>query len=166
MANWVYAFLADLGLRELQRLAVEEAGDSIIGFWGGESGPTMMLNFHLDTFAVCEGWQTNPFVPVRQGDRLYGLGSHDMIGGAACVLAAVEALVQSGRSLNGKLIVSATSDEENWSRGAHVLINSGLLAGCEACLIRADTGRCPPCWLPRPPRHQGPAPWQNHPRRF
>ncbi|MCA9988127.1 MAG: M20/M25/M40 family metallo-hydrolase [Anaerolineales bacterium] len=139
MADWVYAFLANLGLRDLQRLAVEEAGDSIVGFWGGDSGPTLVLNFHLDTFAVCAGWQTDPFVPVRQGSRLYGLGSHDMIGGAACVLAAVEALVQSGRSLNGKLIVSATSDEENWSRGAHALIASGLLAGCAACLIPEPT---------------------------
>ena len=139
LADWVYGFLADLGLREMQRLAVEEAGDSIVGFWGSEAGPTMMLNFHLDTFAVCTGWKTDPFTPVRRGDRLYGLGSHDMIGGAACVLAAVEALVKSGQTLEGKLIVSATSDEENWSRGAHVLINSGLLAGCEACLIPEPT---------------------------
>ncbi len=58
-----------------------------------------------------------------------------MKAGAACVLAAVEALVNSGLELGGRLLVSATTDEENWSRGAHALIKSGLLAECQYCLV-------------------------------
>jgi succinyl-diaminopimelate desuccinylase len=95
----------------------------------------MMLNFHLDTFPVCAGWDSDPFTPQLKDGRLYGLGAHDMKGGAACVLGAVEALVASGVELGGRLIISATSDEENWSRGAHALIRSGLLEGCQLCLI-------------------------------
>jgi acetylornithine deacetylase/succinyl-diaminopimelate desuccinylase-like protein len=94
-----------------------------------------MLNFHLDTFPVCDGWIQDPFTPWLEDGRLYGLGAHDMKGGGACVLAAVEAIVQSGIQLGGQLIVSATSDEENWSRGAHALIRSGLLEQCQTCLI-------------------------------
>jgi acetylornithine deacetylase/succinyl-diaminopimelate desuccinylase-like protein len=94
-----------------------------------------MLNFHLDTFPVCEGWDTDPFTPHLEDGRLYGLGAHDMKGGAACILAAVEAILASGVRLGGRLIVSATSDEENWSRGAHAVIRSGLLSGCGYCLI-------------------------------
>ncbi len=32
-------------------------------------------------------------------------------------------------------MVAATTDEENWSRGAHALIESGLLENCIGCLI-------------------------------
>ena len=136
MADWVHSFFQDLGLSNVQRLAVPESGDSVIGWLEGDpNGPTMMLNFHLDTFDVFAGWETNPFKPVVQNGRLYGLGSHDMKGGAACILAAVEALVKSGTQLNGRLLVAATSDEENWSRGAHVLIQTGLLHNCQYCLV-------------------------------
>jgi succinyl-diaminopimelate desuccinylase len=135
LADWTAAFLSELGFRHLHRLPVPESGDSIVAEYGATHGPAVMLNFHLDTFPVCEGWTRDPLRPWRDGDRLYGLGAHDMKGGAACLLGAVEAIVRSGVELSGRLIVSATSDEENWSRGAHALIRSGALDGCVACLV-------------------------------
>jgi len=136
IADWTHEQFKALGLADVQRLTVEDSGDTVVGWIDGPtSGPMMMLNFHLDTFPVCAGWETDPFAPHRKDGRLYGLGAHDMKGGAACVLAAVEALVESGVALGGRLLVSATTDEENWSRGAHALIKTGLLAGCQSCLI-------------------------------
>lgn len=140
LSDWVYDFFASLGLQGLQRLPVDEAGDTVVGWieGGGKSQtdmPTLLYAFHLDTFDVFDGWQTDPFTAVQMGDRLYGLGTHDMKGGAACVLAAVEALAQSRAQLGGRLMIAATTDEENWSRGAHALIDSGLLDGCIGCLI-------------------------------
>ncbi|MBU6333888.1 MAG: M20/M25/M40 family metallo-hydrolase [Chloroflexi bacterium] len=136
MADWLAAFLHTNRASMVQRLAVPEAGDTVFGRWDGPAdGPVLMLNLHLDTFDAFAGWQTPPFTPTTIGDRLYGLGAHDMKGGAACLLAAVEAVIRSGVPLGGTLIVSGTSDEENWSRGAHALLDSGLLARCGACLV-------------------------------
>jgi acetylornithine deacetylase/succinyl-diaminopimelate desuccinylase-like protein len=135
LAEWTAEFLSGLGLRDVRRLAVEESGDTVVGQLGPEDGPGLMLNFHLDTFDVFDGWRTDPFRPHLDSGRLYGLGAHDMKGGAACVLGAVEAIVRSGVELGGRLIVSATSDEENWSRGAHALIATGLLEGCGGCIV-------------------------------
>lgn len=135
LADWTAAFLGGLGPRSLRRLPVAESGESIVAEYGAEHGPAVMLNFHLDTFPVCAGWTGDPLVPRLEGGRLYGLGAHDMKGGAACLLGAVEAIVRSGVELPGRLVVGATSDEENWSRGAHALIASGALAGCVACLV-------------------------------
>lgn len=141
LSDWIYSFFTSLGLQGVQRLPVDEAGDTVVGWIEGspngddDDGPTLLFTFHMDTFAVFDGWQTDPFTPLQVGDRLYGLGAHDMKGGAACVLAAVEALVQSGVTLGGRLMIAATTDEENWSRGAHALIGSGLLNGCTGCLI-------------------------------
>jgi succinyl-diaminopimelate desuccinylase len=136
MADWVYAQFQNMGLSEVQRLEVADSGDTVVGWIDGpDAGPTMMLNFHMDTFPVCDGWATDPFTPHEEDGRLYGLGVHDMKAGGACVLAAVEALLASDVTWGGRLIVSATTDEENWSRGAHALIQSGLLDACRYCLI-------------------------------
>ncbi len=136
IADWTYEQFKAMGLIEVQRLPVQDSGDTIVGWIESPaSGLTMMLNFHLDTFPVCEGWETDPFTPHLKEGRLYGLGAHDMNAGGACVLGAVEALTKAGIELGGRLIISATTDEENWSRGAHALINSGLLGECKYCLI-------------------------------
>lgn len=140
ISDWAYETFRHIGLRDVQHLPVEESGDSVIGWWPGTGeGPTLMFNFHLDTFPVCQGWSRDPFSPWEVEGRLYGLGVHDMKAGGACALAAAEALIASGRELRGTLIVSATTDEENWSRGAHALIRSGLLENCDYCLIPEPT---------------------------
>jgi acetylornithine deacetylase/succinyl-diaminopimelate desuccinylase-like protein len=136
LGDWVYGQLQSIGLTSVHRLPVEDSGDTIVGeIQGVRPGPGLLLNFHLDTFPVCEGWHTDPFTPHIAEGRLYGLGAHDMKGGAACLLAAVEAILASGWEPSGRLVVAATSDEENWSRGAHALIQSGILDGCRYCLI-------------------------------
>jgi succinyl-diaminopimelate desuccinylase len=136
ISDWIFNHFKSLGLEGVVRLPVEESGDTVAGWMEGSlDGPTLMLNFHMDTFDAFEGWETEPFKPTRKGDRLYGVGTHDMKGGAACLLGAVEALVESGIELGGRLLVTATSDEENWSRGAHALIEAGLLEGCDYCMV-------------------------------
>lgn len=138
MADWVENHLNALGADEIERLPVDGAGDTVVGVFDRSSdpeGPSMLLNFHLDTFPVFDGWKTDPFQAVVEGNRLYGLGAHDMKGGAACLLAAVEALLNDKEGFDGRLVVAATSDEENWSRGAHALIQSGWIDGCDYCLI-------------------------------
>ena len=136
IADWMADHFRRLGLSGVRRLPVAESGDSVVGYIDGPADkPAMLLNFHMDTFGVFDGWETDPFTPTLRGNRLYGLGSHDMKGGAACVLGAVEALLQAGAELDGRLIVAATTDEENWSRGAHEVIKTGLLANCAYCLV-------------------------------
>jgi succinyl-diaminopimelate desuccinylase len=135
IADWMINFFEKLGLSQITRLPVEEAGDTVYTVLKGGDGTKMMLNFHIDTFDAFEGWKTEPFKTVEKDDRIYGLGAHDMKGGTACALAAVEAIVKSGVKLGGDLIISGTSDEEYWSRGAHELIKSGILKGCEYCIV-------------------------------
>lgn len=136
IADWAYEHFKAIGLTGVQRFPVQDSGDSIIGWIDGPSDrPALMFNFHMDTFPICDGWNTDPLIPHVENGRLYGLGAHDMKGGGACALGAVETLMAAGVELDGRLIVSATTDEENWSRGAHALIKSGLLDGCQHCLI-------------------------------
>jgi len=140
IAQWTYDHLQHAGLRDVQRLPVEESGDTIVGWLGEDKGgPTLLLNFHLDTFDVFNGWDTDPFKPTIQGNRLYGLGAIDMKAGAACILGAVEALVHSRVRLKGRVLVAGTTDEENWSRGVHALIQSGALRNCIGAMVPEPT---------------------------
>ncbi len=133
MSTLTADFLANCGYR-VTRLSVPESGDTIVAEIGsGER--SFMLNYHLDTFDVFAGWNTDPFTATIVGNRMYGLGSHDMKGGAACVLAVAEQMAKYADHLNGRLLITATSDEENWSRGAHAIINGGYLKGCIGNLV-------------------------------
>jgi succinyl-diaminopimelate desuccinylase len=133
MSDYTATFLTRCGFA-VTRLAVPESGDTIVASIG-QGDTSVMLNFHLDTFDVFAGWETDPFTPTQIGNRLYGLGAHDMKGGAACVLAIAEALGAHPELLPGRVLITATSDEENWSRGAHAIINGGFLKGCQAAIV-------------------------------
>lgn len=144
-SDWVANQLSDMGMQGVTQIPVDESGDSVFGYIDGPADqPSMLFVFHLDTFPAFDNWQTEPFTPTLvdhpDGPRLYGLGTHDMKGGAACLLAAVEALMQVQSELGGRVYVAATSDEENWSRGAHAVIDyaieqGGLLDNCRYCII-------------------------------
>lgn len=144
-SDWVANYLTDIGLHGVTQIPVAESGDSVIGYIDGTiDQPSLLLVFHLDTFPAFDNWYTDPLTPTlvehTEGPRLYGLGTHDMKGGAACLLAAVEGLVQAQSRLGGRVYVVATSDEENWSRGAHAVIDytvaqGGLLDNCRYCII-------------------------------
>ena len=57
LADWMFDYLTSLGLDEVKRLPVEDAGDTIVAWLEGpQEGPQMMLLFHLDTFDICDGW--------------------------------------------------------------------------------------------------------------
>jgi acetylornithine deacetylase/succinyl-diaminopimelate desuccinylase-like protein len=135
IADYIVNYFRELGLSDITRLPVEEAGDTVVAVLKGGSRPKMMVNFHIDTFDAFEGWETDPFKAVQKDGRLYGLGAHDMKAGVACALSAVEAIVESGVKLGGDLIVSGTSDEEYWSRGVHELIKTGMLMDCRYCVV-------------------------------
>jgi acetylornithine deacetylase/succinyl-diaminopimelate desuccinylase-like protein len=47
---------------------------------------TLHVNAHMDTVVPADGWKTDPFIPVVEGDRLHGLGASDCKAGVAALL--------------------------------------------------------------------------------
>ncbi|MCP9611618.1 M20 family metallo-hydrolase [Coprobacter tertius] len=39
--------------------------------------PTLLLNSHIDTVKPVSGWKHDPFTPIEEDGRIYGLGSND-----------------------------------------------------------------------------------------
>ena len=72
--------------------------------------PTLLLNAHIDTVKPVATWTRDPFTPVVEGDRLYGLGSNDCGGGLVSLLMTYRAL--RGKPLAYNLVYLASCEEE------------------------------------------------------
>lgn len=72
--------------------------------------PTLLLNAHIDTVKPVATWMRDPFTPVIEGDRLYGLGTNDCGGGLVSLLQAYRILRDLPKDYN--LIYLASCEEE------------------------------------------------------
>jgi len=117
---------------------------NVIGRLEG-SGPTLLLNGHLDTVGVA-GMTVDPFGADMDGHRMYGRGSCDMKAGDAALLAAAHRLATEGPRPG--LIVALTSDEEHASVGMADLV-AGSGPGADLAVV------CEPTSLRVMPAHKG-----------
>ncbi len=90
------------------------------------SGPGKKLDFngHTDTVPVVPGWTHDPFTPVKEDGKIFGLGSNDMKGGIASILSMMRAFVESGLDFNGQLSFSGVIDEEAYGEGAKAMLKT------------------------------------------
>jgi acetylornithine deacetylase len=73
--------------------------------------PTLLLNAHIDTVKPVATWTRDPFQPVIEDDRLYGLGANDCGGGLVSLLQAYRILIQK-KDLPYNIIYVASCEEE------------------------------------------------------
>ena len=93
---------------------------------GTGGGPSLMLNGHTDINSLTRRWRRDPWVPVVEGDRLYGHGVQNMKGGLASIIMAAEAVRRSGVRLKGDLVVACVVGETQGGEGTHFLMESGF----------------------------------------
>jgi acetylornithine deacetylase len=99
----------------------ESGRPSVVGILPGQGGRSLMLNAHYDTVGI--SGMVDPFSGILDQGRIYGRGAYDMKGSLAACLATAKALVDSGITLGGDLLISAVADEEYASMGTADLIN-------------------------------------------
>ncbi len=73
--------------------------------------PTVLLNSHHDTVKPNPSWTLDPFGPLVQDGKLYGLGSNDA-GGCLVSLLATFCHFYDRPGLDYNLVVAATAEEE------------------------------------------------------
>jgi acetylornithine deacetylase len=87
-----------------------------------ESKPTILLNSHHDTVKPNKAYTLNPFSPLEQDGKLYGLGSNDA-GGCLVSLIATFLHYYNQTDLKYNFVLAATSEEEiSGNNGVEILL--------------------------------------------
>lgn len=105
-------FLDCLGESGFDETGIDELGN----VWGvihlADSGPTLMLDGHLDTVGVepVSAWSRSPFSGDLVDGRIYGRGASDMKGALAAMAVGVGGMTRSGGC--GRVVVVGSLGEE------------------------------------------------------
>ena len=90
-----------------------------------EKKPVVLLNSHHDTVKPVASWTRDPYQPVIEDGRLYGLGSNDAGASLVCLMMTyLHFAKQSDRAFN--LIYAATAEEEITGKSGIALILEDL----------------------------------------
>lgn len=125
-------------------------GKNVIGNLKGKGkGPKILLNGHLDTVEICEGWEYNPLKATRQGNRLYGLGALDMKSGVAAIILALEAFKNTVDEFDGEILYTLVSDEEGpFGLGTDALIQDGYTEDIDVAIVPEPSSGFSACDFP------------------
>jgi acetylornithine deacetylase/succinyl-diaminopimelate desuccinylase-like protein len=107
--------LEKMGLSRARVLTLPDAHPCVAAEWmrAGPKAPTILVYGHFDVQPVKnEAWSTEPHELVRKGDRLYGRGSADDMGGWLSHLVAMEAWLAETGALpcNVKLLLEGEEE--------------------------------------------------------
>ncbi|MFC0261163.1 M20 family metallo-hydrolase [Fontibacter flavus] len=105
-ADIIQSFLESKGITTLRK------GNNIVSWSNQEknSKPYVLLNSHHDTVKPNAGYTKDPFQPIVENGKLYGLGSNDA-GGCLVSLIATFCYFQD-KELPFNIILAATAEEE------------------------------------------------------
>ncbi len=115
LAERIRGDLEALGMQRARLLELDGAHPCVAAerMTAGPDKPTLLIYGHLDLQPVAgEEWDSDPHEAVTRGERLYGRGSADDMGGWVSHLAAIEAwLAEAGElPLNIKLLIEGEEE--------------------------------------------------------
>jgi acetylornithine deacetylase len=129
--------------------APREQGWGLVGSCGGDDGPILVLNGHIDVVPPGDGalWTTDPWSAQVRDGHVLGRGACDMKAGLAAQVAAVEALAAAGVRLRGRVHLQSVVGEEDGGLGTFATVQRGyrgdLAVICEPTstqLVTASAG--------------------------
>jgi acetylornithine deacetylase len=120
------------------KLIVETVGRSrgktdsafVLASWGN---PKVVLNVHIDTVPSGEGWLADPLELIERDGRAYGLGTSDIKGAAAAILAGLDEVTPQD------VAILFSGDEEHGSEVMPAVIERGHLSGIKRAVVCEPT---------------------------
>lgn len=143
MARAVYDWLDEHGL-EPEYHPVREPditgfeGENVIARIDGTDpdAPTLLLNGHMDTVRLVDGWEADPLSGRIEDGKLFGQGACDMKGGLVSLLVAFRALAESDVELRGDVVLTAVVAEEGpYGLGTYQLLRDGLTDDVDGAIV-------------------------------
>ncbi len=137
VAHFVADYLRELGIE----VFVEEVAPgrpNVIGVVdSGKPGKTLLFEGHTDV--VTEGdrasWTYDPFGAEIVDGRMYGRGTNDTQGNLACMITAVQSIMEDKENFSGKIILCIPVDEESLMLGIKHFIKQGWADDVDGAII-------------------------------
>jgi len=139
ISRFILARLVEWGF-EPRAVTVEGHGDCVVAEFGDPTHPSIVLNGHMDTVKVVDGWTRDPFSADVADGFLWGLGSSDMKSGLAALMVAFRTLRDSGLVERHRIVFQAVSGEEDIGAGTKKLLSSGEFDGASAVIVGEGIG--------------------------
>ncbi len=102
--------------------------------------PTLLLNAHIDTVRPVSSWTKDPYTPIFEGDRLYGLGSNDCGGGLVTLLQLFRYLTRKPQPYH-LLFLASAEEEVSGENGIRSVLP--LLPPVDVAIVGEPTGMQP-----------------------
>lgn len=137
VAHFVADYLRNIGI-EVHVEEVVPGRPNVIGIVdSGKPGKTLLFEGHTDV--VTEGdaasWNYDPFGAEIIGGKMYGRGTNDTKGNLACMITAVQSILEDGDDFRGKIILCIPVDEEGMMIGIKHFIEQGWADGVDGAII-------------------------------
>lgn len=120
IARFVRAWLEERGIETRTHEAAANRPSVIGRVRGRGSGPSILVNAHMDTVGVAG--MSDPFKARIRDGRMYGRGTYDMKGSLAACMLALSEIRTAG--LAGDVILAAVADEEHASVGVQEILQN------------------------------------------
>lgn len=103
----------------------------------GKPGKTLLFEGHTDV--VTEGdlatWTYDPFGAEIVDGRMFGRGTNDTKGNVACMITAVQSILEDKENFTGKIILCIPVDEESMMLGIKHFIKNGWADDVDGAII-------------------------------
>jgi succinyl-diaminopimelate desuccinylase len=135
LAELVSDFLKSYGLTDVQLSTVDRNRANLIArITRKPDTPALLFAGHLDVVPAGNDWESDPFDPIIEGDRLYARGSSDMKSGLVAIILMMKNLHED-KSFTGNVIFLATADEEVGCSGIRKFLASQKARKIDAAII-------------------------------
>ena len=134
VADYLDGYLSDMGF-EVEMMEVIHPWDEslttrqpIATLKGTGGGPSLMINGHIDTNVMMSGWTVDPYEGLVQDGWLWGLGAQDDKGGMAAAISGVHAIIKSGITLAGDVVICPVAAHKLGGTGTRTALRKGVTA--------------------------------------
>lgn len=128
--------------------APREEAYGLVGKWGDPSGPTLVLNGHMDVVPVGDESQwtiAEPFSGLLKDGKIYGRGACDMKAGLVCNLYALKAIQAAGLRLHGQVLLQSVVGEEDGGLGTFATLLRGYRGAAAIITEPTELAIIPAC---------------------
>ncbi len=111
---------------KVKGLAVDRIHNNLMARARKEHGgkPVLLLNSHLDTVKVADGWSLEPFAASRKEGKIYGLGSNDATGPLVALLGCFLMLLEEEQLTYEPVFLASAEEEISGKKGICAVLPS------------------------------------------